>query len=280
MTTARLPNVSYKTIASIMFMRASGCGANEDGGGGFQPGNSCGGEGDSSSGGTATASKPKTTGRKLREAFYGTKKDHTTVLAKADPAHQDSRDLNDPEKARKVKEMIATPEERTQHTKVLNETLQKLPPMMSDVISRNIKDIKLAGSPQMVGVLAGKGTDSKGVYGFFRPVTGELVMDGGPDAAESNPEAKAMTQHGIYAHELAHASDRIGNGNTFSEGKDWTAAYAEEINLDHVPLSNYARVNAQEGFAEFVRLMATDPAQTKKLFPKCAKAVQSAYGDF
>lgn len=269
------------TEASAFFARAaSDCGANTDGGHGFQPGNTCGADGDSSGSGTATQASPKTTGRKLREAFYGTKKDHADVLAKVEPTYQGKRDASDPERAKALKEIMATPEERAQHTEVVKQTLSKLPPMMSDVIARNVTDIKLAGTVEWVGRLANKGGSHKGIYGFYRPVTGELVLNGGPPADSKHPDDKGLTQHGIYAHEMAHAADIIGNGKTFSESNDWKAAYAAEINLDHVPLSNYARTNAQEGFAEFVRLMATDLAKTKQKYPKCAKAVQSAYGSF
>ena len=267
-------------VAQAIFTRAaSDCGANTDGGHGFQPGNTCGGEGGSGGGSSTSTGDKKGTGRKLREAFYGTKKDHAEVLAKADEKHI-AKNEEDPETARAVKETFTTPEQKKQYTKVIKDTLDKLPPMMSDVIARNVKDIKFCSKVEEVGYLANKAKPPKGVYGFFRPGSGELVLNGGPKSDEQNPEAKALTQHGIYAHEMAHAADRIGNGNTFSASKSWAEAYAHEINRDDVPLSNYARQNAQEGFAEFVRLMATNPELTKQKFPKSAKAVQSVYGRF
>ena len=267
-------NIAFGMALKLFTRAAADCGANAEGGGGFQPGNSCAGGGSSGD----APSAPKSSGRKLREAFYGTKKDHSKILGLASTSHIASNEI-DPIRAQTIKENFTTPEQKKQFTEVMQQTLDSLPPMMADVISRNVKDIKLAGSVDYVAYLADRDNPSKGLFGFFRYGTGELVLNGGP-TKESKGWYGELTQHGIYAHEMAHAADRISNGNVFSEGKPWADAYAAEINRDDVPLSEYARISPQEGFAEFVRLMAIDTEKTKQKYPKCSQAVQSAYGSF
>lgn len=82
-----------------------------------------------------------------------------------------------------------------------------------------------------------------------------------------------------YAHELGHVVDVIprskgGDGHrTYSQGPKWGQAYVDEI-LDTGKPSKYATTNPAEGFAEFHRLLVSNPKKAERNFPKCYAVFQ------
>lgn len=76
---------------------------------------------------------------------------------------------------------------------------------------------------------------------------------------------------GVIRHELGHALDPQGKRS----GGDWIDAYREEIDRPDAPLTQYARKNRREGWAEFARLAWDRPEQAKQQFPKCYAAFKS-----
>lgn len=136
-----------------------------------------------------------------------------------------------------------------------------------------------------------------GVTAAFRANTGMPAPDG-VNAYYSHAQKKAylngptskvdapgmggsqVNSHGVYAHELTHAID---SGRRFSNHSDWHDAYATEIRGDVDPdtpgvklgwgrLSEYARTDAVEGFAEFGRALYGSDVTHRGLresFPKC-----------
>jgi len=113
--------------------------------------------------------------------------------------------------------------------------------------------------------------DSAGTMGYCsrpteRPTTGtmNIVLDGGLDTGEDLGRGSLDTEE-IYAHELSHVIDDMGGS---SMNHDWIAASTEEIK-DSRQLSNYARVSPIEAWAEFGRLVWTNPKIAKTFFPKC-----------
>lgn len=109
--------------------------------------------------------------------------------------------------------------------------------------------------------------------GFFSKKDGGLHVNGVGGARSG------VTRRGVYAHELAHAVDMQADGSMFSDTKPWLDAYNTEINVKTNPLSRYATVNPQEGFAEFMRLLVEDRDKAKKEFPLSTAAIHAAYGE-
>lgn len=77
---------------------------------------------------------------------------------------------------------------------------------------------------------------------------------------------------GTIAHEFAHAIDvHPETRQRISDTPEWEKAFDDEIDRDGDPLSEYARTEPAEGFAEFCRLVWTTgyKERARKLFPKC-----------
>jgi hypothetical protein len=82
---------------------------------------------------------------------------------------------------------------------------------------------------------------------------------------------------GLCAHECFHAVDGVvkkGTGSNRLSGRSekgaWRYAWEAEINNeDHMLLSDYAKISAKEGFAEFGRHILEEPRDAKAWFPKC-----------
>ena len=106
---------------------------------------------------------------------------------------------------------------------------------------------------------------------------GRLHLDGGTD------EAPAVE---YWAHEFAHAVDAAPRwsenvndlivshgGNKLSDSDGWQKAWKTEVVDDRgegiAPLSKYAQKNEREGFAEYGRLLWTQPKHARTLFPQC-----------
>ena len=81
------------------------------------------------------------------------------------------------------------------------------------------------------------------VGGAYDQVDHTLHLDGGFDRESTDL---------VYAHEFSHVVD---TGSRYSDHRDWREAWREEVNRVDAPLSQYARVNAAEGFAEFGRAL-------------------------
>jgi 8-oxo-dGTP pyrophosphatase MutT (NUDIX family) len=99
-------------------------------------------------------------------------------------------------------------------------------------------------------------------------LNGTLCLDGGEDTGERVGTADPgsdITAAGTHAHELAHA---IG-GHDFDYTPEWKKNWQEEINLPSTPLSKYAKTDAQEGWAEFGRLLFLDREKAEANYPKC-----------
>lgn len=116
-----------------------------------------------------------------------------------------------------------------------------------------------------------KRTDLLG--GWFDHQDGTIDVNGDPSSG---------TAAEIYAHELSHAVDwsrtMQGEGYECSSSGDWQDAWEREIDATEktplsdkpeVRLSEYARKDAREGFAEFGRLVYTDRERAEKDFPRC-----------
>lgn len=120
--------------------------------------------------------------------------------------------------------------------------------------------------PGMVAAKTGKRIGGVYMKQWDGPMAGKgvLHLDGG---------GGNLSQHGIYTHELGHAIDN----DNYSQQRPWEIAWRREIKPwkgtagDKVfPLSQYATTNASEGFAEFFRLMNSQPASvTREEFPMC-----------
>jgi SPP1 gp7 family putative phage head morphogenesis protein len=116
-------------------------------------------------------------------------------------------------------------------------------------------------------------TGSGVVNGYFNHNTGEAVLDG--PVWKTNAPGLGGDQknvYGAYAHELTHALDK---GLSLSSTAEWTSAYSDEIANPKSPrttLSEYAKTNTAEGFAEFGRMLygsEVDRVQAERKFQKC-----------
>ncbi len=118
---------------------------------------------------------------------------------------------------------------------------------------------------------------SGSVGGFFswykvdeRALPGDVHIDGAPGWSDSR---------NTYAHEFAHVVD--GPGYPLSSTDEWRMAWDSEIAPDRKngvgygykfddpqpPLSAYATTSPQEGWAEFGRLVFTNPREARDRFP-------------
>jgi hypothetical protein len=98
------------------------------------------------------------------------------------------------------------------------------------------------------------------VMGFYDPQTGGLHL--ATDAV--------VDPRGVAAHEIGHALDVSDDRGTFdlSGDPEWIAAWRAEMGAGQ--LSNYARTDEVEGFAEFARHLWGAGAADTSAFPKCA----------
>lgn len=168
-----------------------------------------------------------------------------------------------------------TPEKRTKYEKSLHDTIGMMTAPMVERMMKTVDEISLYAStddlteelnPSIFGVSQGK------LGGAFKWYSGDRVgtlhLDGGADMGDSG----ALDSRGIYAHEIGHAIDFAG---THSKTQEWQDAWKAEIVKDDAPLSKYATKTASEGFAEFFRLVNTQPKIARTEFPKCWAALKS-----
>lgn len=90
----------------------------------------------------------------------------------------------------------------------------------------------------------------------------------------ANPTGADVARH-TYAHELGHAID--GPDSELSNSAEWRSAWRIEVDFSGGKgpnLTNYARSNPSEGFAEFCRLVYSgdaDAGEIQSKFPGCTK---------
>lgn len=176
-----------------------------------------------------------------------------------------------------------TPEQEQAYRQVLNDALKQFPPGMIDNIGKNLKSVEMHKDmwsiTKEVHERDGEEYNGKSItFGFFDPRSGSVHLDGNLPEGLALKSGGDFSQRGLYAHELAHAADKLEDGTYFSKSKGWSDAYAEEINTAATPLSKYATVSPSEGFAEFVRYATEQPQEARKNFPKSMKSVESRYG--
>lgn len=117
----------------------------------------------------------------------------------------------------------------------------------------------------------------KGKYaaGLYFNDTGKVALNGGnPNRRGDKLRAtdKHLSRDHTYAHELTHALDGGHFGTKISASKEWQHAWRDEI-VGADQISDYAKHNPSEGFAEFGRLVFTQgksAAEIRKAFPRSA----------
>jgi hypothetical protein len=94
---------------------------------------------------------------------------------------------------------------------------------------------------------------------------GALHLDGGADSPTfpKGFTSANSTRH-TYAHEMAHALDGRREHSTTEK---WMLAWESEVKSGE--LSDYGATNPIEGFAEFGRLVWTNPREARDSFPQC-----------
>lgn len=97
-----------------------------------------------------------------------------------------------------------------------------------------------------------------------------LHLDGGHEKVGPR-EGEVHTQHEIYAHEMSHVLDSSTLHERHSDSKEWQAAWKKEM-VDSGHLSEYAKTEPSEGWAEFGRAVLMKPEShgyLQKRFPGC-----------
>jgi len=100
-------------------------------------------------------------------------------------------------------------------------------------------------------------------YGFYDPATGELV---------TGPGGPSVDQRGVLAHEVGHALDQSDDRKHFQLSGDPEFVQAWRAEMGRGQLSNYARTDEVEGFAEACRLAyGTEGGMEtfRSQFPRC-----------
>jgi hypothetical protein len=159
-----------------------------------------------------------------------------------------------------------------ERVKGYREAFSKATEAMSDGayarLAENAKAIRFYGTGDELTAEANRraGSDASGMVGgfwYWRDGTpgGELHLDGGYESGDFIDSAAD-----IYTHELSHAID---GHQELSRDSDWQKAWDTEIaGLKADPPSFYATTSAAEGFAEFGRLVLTDPTAARR-YPGC-----------
>lgn len=145
--------------------------------------------------------------------------------------------------------------------KHLQSAMELIPEGMLEVAQNNIQQVAL----HTAGMRSHVGVDAAGVW-----KGGMLHLD-----LSAIPESH---RRGVCVHELAHAAENLPDGSNFAESAEWRKAWAAEIDRSDVPLTQYAKTNSSEGFAEFVRFYAEDTADARASFPMATRAVERVYG--
>jgi hypothetical protein len=107
-------------------------------------------------------------------------------------------------------------------------------------------------------------TDNQKCDGMWHSESGTLCLS-------DNGIRDVAAERALCAHELAHVLDQDPTLRRIriTGRTQWYVAWASEIDCDDVPLTEYARENPCEGFAEFGSLALTDPVLARRAFPLC-----------
>jgi 8-oxo-dGTP pyrophosphatase MutT (NUDIX family) len=260
--------------------KTKSCGANAQGGGGFQVGNTC-----------ATDSPPGVVASGSDEWTDEMEEKFTRYREWRDPI--ENRLLDKAKKSLETKrsQMILTDQQRQIYAETFESSIGSLSDAAIERLDKNLNGVTFH---------ANSTTLAKSIYGpdVAKRVGGavEAIMDGsiakeinlhldggygisdryGKSTIESDATAKE-----IYIHELAHVVDYVPKGETaysgtgrLSDSGIWRKAWESEIDQESSPLSEYARTDHTEGFAEFGRLAFTDSTTAREAFPKSYEAWQ------
>lgn len=162
---------------------------------------------------------------------------------------------------------------KSAYRRSIEAVVRQMPDKALAVLAAKAKKIMFVASEKdatsqwakMAGVSSQDAEEIGMVKGFYNPRELSLCLDGASDLHDSP---------GVYSHEMAHAIDYT-EGGVVSDSDAWRDAYEQEIDTDGVPLSQYARTNASEGFAEFVRLAYQNPKAAREQFPKSWAVLES-----
>lgn len=168
---------------------------------------------------------------------------------------------DEPEPAGGPKAFTKAADSESDIRKHLQSAMELIPQGMLEVAQNNIQQVAL----HTAGMRSHVGVDAAGVW-----KGGMLHLD-----LSAIPESH---RRGVCVHELAHAAENLPDGSNFAESAEWRKAWAAEIDRSDVPLTQYARTNSSEGFAEFVRFYAEDTADARASFPMATRAVERVYG--
>lgn len=122
----------------------------------------------------------------------------------------------------------------------------------------------------------------KAIGGFYSGSSLEVHLDGRSGIGTGIDPGASTT--GIYAHEFGHAIDmgigmesRYGVMGRASESGAWHDVFKAEIDRPGGPLSEYARTNPSEGFAEFCRLLygSNQSHRAREMFPRAHEFFRS-----
>ena len=136
-----------------------------------------------------------------------------------------------------------------------------------DRLVRNLKRVRFFESADDMNAYIRrrlKYTDSQKPDGTWHSENGTLCLS-------DNGIRDVAAERALCAHELAHVLDQDPTLKRIhiTGRTQWYVAWASEIDCDGVPLTEYARKNPYEGFAEFGCLALTDPVLARRAFPLC-----------
>lgn len=176
------------------------------------------------------------------------------------PAHYQAID-------RWIKKSKLKPEQASNYRAVMRDTLDGMTPGARDHFLQNVGEVRFMKDPIAVRKewARHKLPEKAGLAAFWfeekdGPVT-FMCADGG---VQGSPGGIGPVRS-VYAHEVWHAVDR---GEAFSGSREWQRAWKKEVGRGSAPLTKYATVDPGEGFAEFGRLVISDP-QGAREFPLC-----------
>lgn len=162
------------------------------------------------------------------------------------------------------------PAQRASYRTAFDTALSRMPEQALDAVRTRIKHVAFYPSKSEVNdaydAITGRISESDNVTAFVNQATGEMHLDG----LDEKGAQTVGDLEGCYAHELSHLLDQpTGDPPVYtSDDNAWQAAWKAEICQQGYPLTKYAAANSREGFAEFGRLMYSDPATAKAKFPQ------------
>ena len=249
-------SVDNKILArsrSIVASQAKSCGANAEGGGGFQSGNTC-AEGGSGGGSGSTTTKPKkqpekeSIGSRVKKWFQGEPKSPKQLESKLTESLNDSN-LSKADQFKKAVEKAA---------KLAMDGVKKVE--FFDT-ARDLTKRAIELHPEMSADIP----EGSVIAGLFTE-KGQLLLNGGKETGD-NEDAT----HGTYLHELVHAMDP-DDKVAFSD--DWLLAWGREMRAGQ--LTEYGASSPVEGLAEFGRVLYDNGDDAvREAYPKAYSVFKS-----